>query len=332
VKRAGNLYPAIAEPDNLRLAFWRAARGKHDRAEVVAFGRDLDGNISRMRGQLLRGEPDVGHYRFFRVHDPKPRAICAACFSERVLHHAIMNIVEPLLERRAIFDTYACRPGKGNRRAVARARHFARQYSWYLQLDIRKYFDSIDHALLLAQLARICKDRDVLGLFSRLLATYHTAPGKGLPIGNLVSQHLANFHLGQFDRWIKEERRVKGYLRYMDDILLFGPDRESLLRELAEVRAWLSRTLGLELQPKVRLNRCSLGCTFLGFRILPDAVRLSGRGKRRFRRKFRQYEAWFRDGRWSKAALIRHMEPLVDCTRVADAAGFRRKIIGIQEE
>ena len=201
MKRAGNLYRLIVEPDNLRLAFCKAVKGKHDRLEVIGFRENLEENLQKIRHQLLLHAPDIGHYRFFRIHDPKPRSICAASFPERVLHHAIMNICEPILDSYAICDSYACRKNKGCHKALARARHFARNNNWYLKLDIRKYFDSIDHDVVMRLLSRRFKDRELLLLFEKLLATYHVELDKGLPIGSLISQHLANFYLGLFDHW-----------------------------------------------------------------------------------------------------------------------------------
>jgi hypothetical protein len=238
-----------------------------------------------------------------------------------------MNVCEPLLEAYAIFDTYACRKGKGNRKALARAQHFARRHNWYLKLDIRKYFDSIDHGILLALLARRIKDKELLLLFAKLLDTYHTRPGRGMPIGNLISQHLANFYLGPFDHWIKEERRTKGYLRYMDDMLVFGHDRARLKTDLEEIGHYLKQELGLQLKTNVQLNRCRHGIPFLGYRVFPDRIRLSPGGRRRFVKRFRHYEQEWIDGNWSTAELVRHMEPLIEFTRGAGGKGFRSSVI-----
>ena len=327
MKRACGLYPRICDAENLRLAFWKAARGKRNRPDVIAFQKDFDANIDKIRRDLVDHSPDIGHYRFFQVHDPKPRNICAASFPERVLHHAVMNECESLLEGYAIFDSYACRKGKGNRKALNRAQAYARKLPWYLKLDIRKYFDSIDHTVMKDLLARRFKDKYLLGLFQRLLDTYCTRSGKGMPIGNLISQHLANFYLGCFDHWIKEERRIPGYVRYMDDILCFGPGRSYLNAELKNIREYLNHELALELKENTQLNRCRQGIPFLGFRVFPHAIRLSARSRRRFVLKFREYQGHYLEGVWSQAELVRHMEPLIEFTRNAASKGFRRDII-----
>ncbi len=327
MRRVNRLYKQIPTYENLCLAFWKAARGKQDRKEVIAFRGSFDTQIHKLQGELLHHAPDIGHYRFFKVYDPKQRSICAASFPERVLHHAVMNICEPLLESYAIHDTYACRKGKGNRKAVSRAQHFARRHNWYLKLDIQKYFDSIDHGILLLLLTRRIKDKDLLGLFKKLFDTYHTRPGKGMPIGNLISQHLANFYLGCFDHWIKEERKIKGYLRYMDDMLIFGHDRVLLKAELEKIRQYLHGKLDLQLKANIQLNRCRHGVTFLGYRIFPGRITLSPRSRRRFLHKFKLYEQKWHDRQWSTAELARHMEPLIEFTRAAGATGLRRSVI-----
>ncbi|AMV71434.1 RNA-directed DNA polymerase [Desulfuromonas carbonis] len=327
MKRVGNLYLSIADPDNLRRAFLKAARGKRQRREVREYTANLDANLMELHRQLLAHEVVVGDYRFFIVRDPKVRQICAASFRERVLHHAIMNICEPVLEGYAIDDSFACRQGKGLHTALKRAQQFTRCNSWYLKLDIRKYFDSIPHDRLLALLARRFKDRDLLELFARILAAYETEPGRGLPIGNLLSQHFANFYLGALDHWLKEQRQVKGYLRYMDDFVLFAADRETLRTELAAIETFIRDHLGLELKENIQLNRVAHGLPFLGFRLYPHTVRLAPRSRERFARRLVEYETFFAAGSWNEAELACHVGPLVEFTRVASAASFRRQVL-----
>ena len=327
MKRAGNLYASIATPDNLRLAFYKAAGVKHDRPEVVRFREKLSDNLALLRQQLTLQKPDIGHYRFFQVRDPKPRHICAASFPERVLHHAVMNICEPVLDRYGIYDSYACRKGKGSVRALERAQMFSQKNGWYLKLDIRRYFDSIDQGVMLQLLHRRFKDKPLLHLFDQLLAIYHTDPGKGMPIGNLISQHLANFYLGHLDHWIKEILRVRYYLRYMDDFILFGENRILLKEQLGLIRTYLDKKLRLEIKENVQLNRCGYGIPFLGFRVYPCCIKLGVQSKRRFRVKFRQYERKLFLGQWSEVELIRHMEPLLGFTYTASSQAFREHVI-----
>jgi len=327
MKRAGNLYPKIYQYENLMLAFCKASRGKRSRPDVISFGNHLEANIHKLRQDLITHCPDLGHYRFFRVNDPKPRAICAASFPERVLHHAIMNVCEPVFESYAIFDSHACRKGKGNHNALARVQTFTRKYSWYLKLDIKKYFDSIDQGVMMDGLTRRFKDRELLDLFVQLLATYHTQPGKGLPIGNLISQHLANFYLGLFDHWIKEEMQVKGYVRYMDDFIVLGPDKSFVKEKLHQIQHYLNGKLCLTVKENVQLNRCCYGIPFLGYRVFSSHMRLSLYSRQRFVDKFRAYEKKWVEGEWSMGELVRHMEPLIAVTRKARTTALRQQII-----
>jgi len=327
LKRAGDLYERICEPENLRLAFIKSIRGKRGKAEVVAYSTNLDANLRLLREQLLAERVDAGHYHFFTVHDPKERVICAASFPERVLHHAIMNVCEPVLERYAIHDSYACRTGKGMHAAVLRAQAFTRRYPWYLKLDIRQYFASIDHAVAMRLLERRIKDRAVLRLVQRILDTYEIEPGRGLPIGNLLSQHLANFYLGHLDHWIKEELRVRGYVRYMDDFVLWADDKAGLKAHLGAIRAFLESELNLELKNNVQINRCARGLPFLGYRVFANRLTLGPRARRRFSRKLRGYEQEWAAGEWSEADLARHMEALLSYVRFADSLALRRQIV-----
>lgn len=327
MKRANHLYDRISTHENLHLAFRKAAKGKQSDPEVVTFRRRFDANIQDLGEQLAAGSPDVGHYHFFTVRDPKVRTICAASFPERVLHHAVMNLCEPRLDAYAIHDSYACRKGKGNRKALTRAQEFARKFPWYLKLDIRKYFDSIDHGIAMQLLSRQFKEKRLLSLFASILDTYHAAPGKGLPIGNLISQHLANFYLGVFDHWIKEIRSVKGYLRYMDDFVLFSYNKSVLKSELEQIVRFLEARLALKLKDNIQLNRTVLGLPFLGFRVFPAHIRLLPRTRKRFSEKLRQYEEKYMDGRWSESELVRHVEPLIAFTDGGDSIPFRRMVI-----
>ncbi len=210
MKRAGNLMAAIADRENLLLAFWKAQKGKRGKAETIRFRENLEAELARLRSALLEGPLGFGAYRSFTVHDPKERVICAAPFADRVLYHAVMNVCHASFEAYQVYDSYACRVGKGTHKAVERARAFAGRYRHYLNLDIRRYFDSIDHEILKTQLRRRFKERRVVEILDAVIASYETAPGKGLPIGNLTSQYFANHYLGALDHFVKETLRCRG--------------------------------------------------------------------------------------------------------------------------
>jgi RNA-directed DNA polymerase len=327
MKRHGQLMDAIADPGNLRLAFWKAAKSKRAKADCRAFQENLDENIATLREELLSGSVVIGEYHTFTIHDPKERTICAASFRERVLHHAVMNVCEPVLERAAIFDSYACRKGMGAQAAVRRAASYSRQHSWFLKMDIRKYFDSIDQGVLRGLLRRKFKDAGVLDLFDRILASYKTAPGRGLPIGNLTSQHFANFYLAPLDRFIKEELQRRCYVRYMDDFVIWGETAAEMRAVWVKVEDFLRTELKLDLKSNVVLSRTERGMDFLGYRIFPDDLRLARRSKRRFASKFRAYEREHEEGVWTELELQQRMTALIAFTLPCRSRGFRRNVM-----
>jgi RNA-directed DNA polymerase len=185
----------IAAIPNLAEATLRASRGKRERPAVHAFLGDLEANLGHLANAILTGRAPRGEYRCFRINDPKPRRIHAACFPDRVLHHAIMRLAGPVLERAMPDTSFACRPGKGSLAAVRATQAAVRRFPWYVKIDVSGYFEHIDHAILLDLLARRFKGASFLGLLERVLLTYQSAPGRGLPIGSLTSQYFANHFL-----------------------------------------------------------------------------------------------------------------------------------------
>jgi retron-type reverse transcriptase len=182
VKRENFLIDRIADPDNLRLAFWKASRSKTGKAEVFGFRNNLDENLLLLRGEILGGKPAVGNYRYFKVFDPKERLICASAFRERVLHHALMNVAGDSFERFQIYAGYACRIGKGTYAALERAETFQKRHAHFLKLDVRKYFAPISHEILKRLLHRRFKERRLLDIFGAIVESCEAAPGRGLPI------------------------------------------------------------------------------------------------------------------------------------------------------
>jgi len=203
MKRIGGLYEEILDRRNFLVAFHRASRGKQFRVEVRQFQSDFPGWIVEIPKRLASGGFSFGRFKQFIIRDPKERIITAPCFEERVVHHAIMNVCEPALDRWLIDDTFACRVGRGREAAIGRAMQFCRTLPWCLKLDIRKYFDSINHDRLLELLTRRFKELRLRGLFEQIVRSFRGTQRIGLPIGSLTSQHFANFYLGWFDRHVK---------------------------------------------------------------------------------------------------------------------------------
>lgn len=284
VKRVGNLMQRIASLENLHEAFLRAAKGKSDKCAVKEFRSRLDKNLCEIGRQLLDGSFQFGKYHFFTVYDPKKRMICAASFPERVVFHAMMRICHPVFDDFQIFDSYASRVGKGTYKALERSEYFAHRYRWFVKLDICKYFDSIDHDVMMQQLCRLFKDPQLLIFFRNMLDGYETIKGCGLPIGNLTSQYFANHYLAVADHYVKEQLHVKAMVRYMDDVLLFSDDKEQLKSQVRGFVDFVEHNLHLCVHQPV-MNKTCYGIPFLGYVVYPDCLRLNQRSRRRFCQK-----------------------------------------------
>ena len=319
MRRTASLFEDIVEWKNFRLAYYKARRGKRASRDVMEYSHRLDSNLDQMADELRGGTFSVGRFHQFVIHDPKERTITAPCFAERVLHHAIMNVCEPVFEKSLIYDTYACRAGRGREAAVQRAQTFAHRYPFFLKLDVRKYFDSISHSILLTRLDRLFKDERLMGLFARILQGFQGDRGRGLPIGSLTSQHFANYYLAWFDRYVKETLRVKGYVRYMDDSLLWGPSSRAMKDILDRCREFLGSELQLEFKPHPYINRSQHGVDFLGSRVLPDHVCLNRRSRVRFAHKMAKLEESFLAGLIDERALQERATSLVAFTQSAGA-------------
>ncbi len=327
MKREGYVIQRAADPENLRQAFWRAQRGKKDRPEVIAFRDHLDEELSAMRKGLIKGGLVLGRQTVFGIRDPKPRLICAPAFPERVLHHALVAVVEVNLEKFAIDDSYACRPGKGSHRAVLRAQSFSRKSRSYLKLDIARFFDSISHDLLLKFLARRFKDQDFLGLVSEILGHHQVSRARGLAIGSLMSQHLANFFLGYLDRFVKEELRCQHYLRYMDDFVLWHDQSSELRMYLRRIREYLSERLQLDLKDSVLIGDSARGMDFLGFRIWPQRLGLGRRARYRFSRELSKVQRDLERQSITEDEASRKFDGLWGWCRMAETAGIRSRVL-----
>jgi hypothetical protein len=329
MRRANHLFEPIIDRENLRMAVHEALIGKRSKSDARAFVAQLDHNLDWLRSALIQNEFPLGVFNQFTIFDPKERLITAPCFRERVLHHAIMNLCEPVFERRLIADTFACRKEKGRIVALHRALEFSRRFPYFLKLDVKKYFDSISHSILLERLTRLFKDRRLLYLFSQIIGAYETTPGRGLPIGSLTSQHFANFYLADLDRYVKEGLRVRGYVRYMDDFVLWGDSSAELSAHLAAIEALLTTKLELCLKPSPYINKTAHGLDFLGCRVFPSHIVLNRRSRVRFRRKLRQLENAFLAGELDELSLQHRATALVAFTRTAGVRSwkFRRSVI-----
>ncbi len=325
MKRQANLINRITDTENLYFAFWKSSRGKPMKNEVQEYSENIDKNIEKLKHQILSLNLPIGNYTYFKIRDPKERIICAASFPERVLHHALMNVCHPYFERCFVAHTYATRPNKGTFKATDLACRYAYQYRWFAKLDVRKYFDSIDHSVLKQSLRTLFKDSHLLHIFDSIINSYQTTENKGLPIGNLTSQYFANFYLSAADHYAKETLRLP-YLRYMDDMLFFANDKNELALSIQQFSNYLKQNLLLNLKPVV-LNNTLHGVSFLGFKICSFYMHLNRASRKRFTEKYVQYTKNLETGKWSDSSYQEHILPLFSFAKHADTLKLRKKII-----
>jgi len=298
-KSYGNLWSQIVSFENLLRGYNEARKGKRYQFEVLRFSDCLEENIFRIQDDLIAGRWRPSPFReFIKVDTLKRRLIQAPAFCDRVVHHALVGITQPFMERKWIYDSYACRRGKGVHRCVSRTKDFLYR-AWrmwgrvyVLQVDISKYFQSIHHQTLLDILKRTFREKEVLSLYKTIIET-NNATGRGIPIGALTSQTLANHYLSEADHFVKEKLRVKFYVRYMDDMILLGPTKHYLKDILAEIKWFVETKLKLYLNPKTRIYPASQGVDFAGYRtwkthILPRKRNVKA-AKKRFKSISRRY-------------------------------------------
>lgn len=318
MKSARHLWPELVSWPNMLLALQRCRRRKRYSAAAAEFDYDSMNNLLHLQRELLGDYWQPGPYHHFRITDPKPRKISAAPFRDRIVHHAIVNVLEPVFEPRFIFDSYACRRGKGTHKAIQRAQQYMRRHSWSLKTDIVKFFPSIDHEMLLQRIGRTIQDSQVLKLAATVIDSGRGVfadeyvpvffPGddlfsllrpQGLPIGNLTSQFFANVYLDSLDHYIREELRVPGYVRYADDLVLFGNSKKEMW-DYRDAIAQFAVSLRLRLHAsKTHVAPCTQPINFLGLRISRDELRLRSSGVRRFTRRIRGLQSQLHTGRLS---------------------------------
>jgi RNA-directed DNA polymerase len=312
-KRYHHLWPQLVSFTNLWAAFKKGAKGKRSKSAVADFEYHLEANLLQLRTELRTGSYQPGAYQSFTVHDPKKRLISAAPFRDRVVHHALVNRLQPIYERKFIHDTYANRVGKGTHRALDRCTQYLRRFRFVLPMDVQQYFPAIDHAILLATLRQTIADDHVLNLCAQIIASgakvhkrtsspiyfpgddlFAATRPRSLPIGNMTSQFWANVYLNGLDHFIKRQLKCPGYIRYVDDMLLFADTKAELHHWRAEVIQYMA---GLRLT--IHTNRAQprptkIGIPFLGFQVFPNHRRLKRRNalqaRRRLKTRIDQYQ------------------------------------------
>jgi len=345
MKTYKHLYPHICAFDNLYKAFRKARRGKRSRPDVAAFELNLELELPQLQDELVSQTYHPGPYRHFTIYERKPRCISAAPFRDRVVHHALCNLIEPIWEARFIADSYACRVGKGTHAALDRCTHFARRYPYVLQGDIVQFFPSVDHAILRRVLARRIACPRTMQLTNLIITsgigihrdTYRMVwfPGddlwafnrpRGLPIGNQTSQFWANAYLHEMDEFVKRTLRCRAYLRYCDDFLLFAEDKPTLHRWRRDIQEFLV-SLRLRLHPdKTTVYPVTNGIPFLGFQLFPNHRRLRRDNGVHFQRRLKRILGHYATGQLLPDRLDASVQGWIAHVGHGDTWGLRRSI------
>ena len=325
MKRQNYLFEKIIDYNNIRLAFLKAIRGNRSSHSAIKYCKTIDKNLNVLREKLITLNPEWGNYQSFLITDPKLRTISTAPFEQRIMHHAIMNILEPVMERPMIHHSYACRKGKGTHSAVLYAFNQCKTKPCFLKLDIRKYFDSIDHNVLKSQLRRLIKDKRVLFLLDGIIDSYETLPGRGVPIGNLTSQFFANMYLASMDHYILEVLKPSAYCRYMDDFVLWAETKEQLKNMFIKVNEFVINDLNLTLKPQV-LGKTANGLPFLGFLIKDKGIYLMQKSKRRVKERMTEITASLYQEKITEEKASERVRSVFAAISLARTNHFRKKI------
>ena len=302
----------VYEISNLLLALQKAKKGKNKTDRMYQFIFNYEKELLRLHRELKNQTWQPGGYRTFKIYDPKERHISAAPFRDRVVHHALCNIIEPIFEKTFIYDSYANRIGKGTHRAIERYQKFACQFPFVLKCDIKKFFPSLDHAILKREIRWRLSEEHLLWLCDAIIDGSNEQESitqyfegddlftpyerkRGLPIGNLTSQFWANVYMNRFDHFVKEQLRVKGYIRYVDDFVLFADSKEQARAYHHAIDKYLDG-LRLKLHPRKTQNyRTADGVPFLGFTVFPThryVLKAKAKRYKRFlKKKIKHYHA-----------------------------------------
>lgn len=314
MKRHNHLFERLISFENLHLAARKAQKSKRFKKHVLTFNSNLEANLVYLQNSLADKTYYPGKYRKFTIYEPKMRQISAAPYIDRVVHHALCNVIEPIFEQTFIENSFANRKGKGTHKAVQLFREYAHKNQYVLKCDIKKYFPSIDHEILKSIIRRKIKDKNVLWLVDQIIDNsnqqadthyYFTEDNlftpyerkKGIPIGNLTSQFFANIYLSKLDHFVKENLRQKYFIRYVDDFVIFSNDKEELIEIKMRIIDFLE-SLRLKLhEKKAYVCPTSHGVKFLGYKIYPNRIELITNNIHRFKRRIKLYKMHWKLGK-----------------------------------
>lgn len=335
------MFKKICEFKNLHLAYLAARKGKRYRRKILEFGYKIERNLLELKYDLMSGNYRHGEYRQFIVCDSKKRHIKAAPFRDRVVHHAVCNIIEPMFDKGFIYDSYACRNKKGTHKAVKRLQSFiksARKSSdntrenttlkiYCLKCDISKYFNSVDQNILLRLIEKKVRDAKTLNLIKIIIHSDNMETGKGMPIGNLTSQLFANIYLNKLDCFIKRSLQARYYLRYMDDFLILDFNKKKLHFAKDKIRRFLEDELNLKLHPKKAIIfPIDKGIDFLGFIVFENYKLLRKSTVKRFIKRMKKYKKMFEENKISLEKFNNSARSWSAYAKFGDSWGLRKKL------
>lgn len=353
MKRLKNLYEQIYDYQNLHEAYRQARKCKRYRKDVLQFSYNLEENLISLQNELIWQTYEVGRYREFIVHDPKRRLIMALPFRDRVVQWAIYRQLNPLLDRRYISTSYACRVGYGSHKAVKRIQYWLRKLSrssepvYVLKLDVSKYFYRVDHNVLMNILIRKINDQRLINLLEKIIRCDRVefglpltdggqfterASNVGMPIGNLTSQMFANLYLNELDQFVKHALKVKHYARYMDDMLVIGSNRHELRAIWAAIGNYLSNVLRLNLNNKSCIRSAAQGVEFCGYRIWPTRIKLRKSTALKMRRNLRGAAKRYRRGEISHDRLNSTVQSYAGLVQLVSSEGLQNIVKGVRDE
>ncbi len=283
------MYRKIIARENIFAAWREFQNGKTNKTDVLAFSEHFEKELLVLADDLLSGKYRHGTYRAFTVCDPKRRSIHKGCVRDRVLHHAVHRILEPEFDKVFIYDSYSSRKKKGVHCARKRFQKFAQKLSrngtktvWVLKCDIRKFFDSVDHEILLSEIQKTTCPQDLMGLLKEIVSSYESHIGKGIPLGNLTSQLFSNVYMHPFDTFVKRTLRIKYYIRYADDFVFLSQDKVYLQGLIPLLSRFLKEKLKIEMHPqKLTIEPWHRGIDFLGAVLFPTHEVLRTKTKQR---------------------------------------------------
>jgi len=319
-----NLWDGFIDFENVYRGYYTAARGKRYRNEVLSYKAKLEDNLFSLIDDLKNNAYEPLPFRQFRITDPKPRLISAPAFRDRVVHHSLIRIIEPIFEKRFINESFACRVGRGTHAAmryVFKSTQLAkRQWENYyvLKCDISKFFPSVCHDILKQIIRRAIRDKRLLCLIDTIIDFNSGLDGIGIPIGALTSQLFANVYLDPLDHFLKEKCRIKYYARYMDDFVILHHDKKFLHELLEKIKMFLNDRLAINLNPKTQIFSGKHAIDFCGYRIWPTHIkprkRTVKRAKKRMRKMVKTYRTNHKILKHAKASLMSFMGYLKHCS------------------